>query len=114
MLKQVIIVRADLKLPKGKMSAQVAHASLEAALKTDKKILEEWRRNGAKKVVLKVDDEDEILRMKKQAEGMKLRAALIRDSGKTVLEKGTITCLGIGPDNEEKLDKISGKLKLVN
>lgn len=113
MHKQVIIVRADLKLPKGKMSAQVAHASLEAALKSDKKILEEWRKNGAKKVVLKVNTEDEILRLKEQAESMKLKTALIRDSGKTVLEPGTITCLGIGPDDEKKIDKVSGKLRMV-
>lgn len=113
MHKQVIIVRQDLKLPKGKMSAQVAHASLEAALKSDKKILEEWRKNGAKKVILKVSDLDELLELKKLADELKLKNALIRDSGKTVLEPGTITCLGIGPDDEKKIDKVSGKLRMV-
>ncbi len=41
--KQVILVRQDLKLPKGKMAAQVAHASVEAVLKSDKKTVESWR-----------------------------------------------------------------------
>lgn len=113
MFKQVILVRSDLKLPKGKLSVQVAHASLEAAMKSDKKIVEMWRKTGAKKVALKVKDEAELLMMKQAADGFKLKAALIKDAGKTVLEPGTITCLGIGPDDEKKIDKLSGMLKMV-
>ena len=52
-LKQVILVRHDLKLPKGKLSAQVAHASVEAVLKSEKDKVKEWRTSGQKKVVLK-------------------------------------------------------------
>ena len=44
--KQVILVRKDLKLPKGKMAAQVSHASVEATLKSDKKVVEQWRKQG--------------------------------------------------------------------
>ena len=40
--KQVILVRDDLKLPKGKLAVQSAHASLDAAMKTDKKLMEKW------------------------------------------------------------------------
>ena len=111
--KQVILVREDLKLPKGKMSAQVAHASLEAALKSDKKIVAGWRESGAKKVVLKVNDLDELLKYKDLCKSEKLKTALIKDAGHTVVEPGTITCLGIGPDKEYKIDKITGKLKMV-
>ena len=50
-MKQVILVREDLKMPRGKMIAQCAHASLEAALKSNK--LNEWKRKGTKKVILK-------------------------------------------------------------
>ncbi len=112
-MKQVIIVRADLKLPKGKLSAQVAHASLEAALKTERRVVDAWRQTGGKKVVLKVADEKELLDMKKKAEGAKLKCALITDAGKTVVAPGTITCLGIGPDEEKKIDAVSGKLKMI-
>jgi len=111
--KQVILVREDLKLPKGKLSAQVAHASVDTALKSDKKIVDLWKKEGAKKVVLKVKDEKELFKYKEMAEDIGLKTSLITDAGRTVLEPGTITCLGIGPDLEEKIDKVSGKLKML-
>ena len=111
--KQVILVRSDLKLPKGKMSVQCAHASVEAAFKGSKKKVSEWRLFGAKKIVLKVSDEKELLKFKRQAEQAGLKTALITDAGKTVIAPGTITCLGIGPDSEEKIDSDTGKLKMV-
>ncbi|MBS3096807.1 peptidyl-tRNA hydrolase Pth2 [Candidatus Woesearchaeota archaeon] len=111
--KQVILVREDLKLPKGKLGAQVAHASVDATLKSDKKIVDAWKKEGAKKVVLKVKDEKELFRYKQMAEDIGLKTALIKDAGHTVLEPGTITCLGIGPDLEEKIDKVSGKLNMM-
>ncbi len=111
--KQVILVREDLKMPTGKTHAQVAHASVDATLKSDKKIVALWRKEGAKKVVLKVKDEEELLKYEEMAENIGLKTALIKDAGRTVLEPGTITCLGIGPDLEEKIDKVSGKLKMM-
>ncbi len=111
--KQVILVREDLKLPKGKLAAQCSHASVDTILKSDKKIIDLWRKEGGKKVVLKVKDEKELLKYKNIAEDKGLKTALIKDAGKTVLEPGTITCLGIGPDLEEKIDKVSGKLKMM-
>ena len=55
--KQVILLRQDLKLPRGKASSQVAHAAVDVALKSDKKLVEKWKAQGGKKVVLKVADE---------------------------------------------------------
>lgn len=111
--KQVILVREDLKLPKGKLAAQSSHASVDATLKSDKKIVELWKKEGGKKVVLKVNDEKWLFKYKQMAEELGLKTALIKDAGHTVLKPGTITCLGIGPDLEEKIDKVSGKLKMV-
>ena len=111
--KQVILARQDLKLPKGKLAVQVAHASLDVASKSDKKIVEKWKNQGGKKVVLKVADEKELLKYMSMAENEGLKVALIKDAGHTVVEPGTITCLGIGPDIEEKIDKITGKLKMM-
>ena len=51
--KQVILVRQDLQLPKGKLAAQVAHASVEAVLRSDKTVVKNWRAEGMKKIVLK-------------------------------------------------------------
>ena len=111
--KQVILVREDLRLPRGKLAAQVAHASLEAVLKADKKIVQKWRDEGAKKVVLKVNDENELLKYKDMLERTKIKTALITDAGHTVLTPGTITCLGIAPEEEGIIDKITGKLRMV-
>lgn len=112
-MKQVILVRKDLKLPKGKLAAQVAHASTEAVLRSHKDDLTKWCSIGMKKVILKVENEKELLKYKNQAEDKGLVTALITDAGRTVVEPGTVTCLGIGPDKEEKIDKITGHLKMV-
>ncbi|MCH8003123.1 MAG: peptidyl-tRNA hydrolase [Nanoarchaeota archaeon] len=111
--KQVILVREDLKLPRGKMSAQVSHASVDCVLKSDKKIIEKWKDRGGKKVVLKVVDEKELIKYMSMLENEGIKVALIKDAGHTVVEPGTITCLGVGPDSEEKIDKITGNLKMV-
>jgi len=113
MFKQVIIVRQDLKMPKGKMSTQVAHASVSAVMKSDKEIVEEWKDNGQKKAVLKVADKRELIKYKKLADKEGLVTSLIKDAGKTVFKMPTITCLAIGPDEEEKIDKITGELGLM-
>ena len=111
--KEVILVREDLKLPKGKMSVQVAHAALDSMLKSDKDLVEKWKKQGGKKVVLKIDDEKELFKYMGMLENEGIKVALIKDAGHTVVEPGTITCLGVGPDSEEKIDKITGKLKMV-
>ncbi len=111
--KQVILVRQDLKLPKGKLAAQAAHASVEAVLNSDKRKVQEWRAEGMAKIVLKVKDEKELLFYLRQAKEAGLTASLITDAGRTVIAPGTKTCAGIGPDEEENIDKITGKLKLL-
>ena len=112
-LKQVILVRQDLKLPKGKLAAQAAHASVEAVLKSESSIVKSWRREGMEKVVLKVKDEKELLHYFQLAKEADLVTALITDAGHTVVAPGTKTCVGIGPDEEEKIDSITGKLLLL-
>ncbi|MCD4760088.1 peptidyl-tRNA hydrolase Pth2 [archaeon] len=112
-MKQVILIRKDLKLTKGKLATQAAHASVEATLKSKESIVKEWKSKGMKKVVLKVEDLKELNKYEILAKKEKLTTAKIRDAGKTQIKPGTITALAIGPDKEEKIDKISGKLKLV-
>lgn len=116
--KQVILVRQDLNLPKGKCAAQAAHASSEAVLRSmsdsaKKKCVKAWRAVGQKKVVLRVDTLDGLHRYNQEAKDSGLVTALITDAGKTVIAPGTVTALGIGPDDEEKIDKVTGKLKML-
>lgn len=112
-MKQVIIVRNDLKMPKGKLAAQVAHASVESVFKSKKVKVDEWRSEGMKKVVVKVDNKEELFRYMKEAERNKIVTALIKDAGKTFFNKSTITCLGLGPDKDEILDKVTKDLKML-
>tara|TARA_Y100000310_G_scaffold345863_1_gene471722 strand:- start:1733 stop:2071 length:339 start_codon:yes stop_codon:yes gene_type:complete len=112
-MKQVILVRQDLKLPKGKLSAQVAHASVEAVLKSNSDTVKKWRSEGMAKIVLKVADEKELIKYFQTAKDEGITTSLITDAGKTVVEPGTKTCVGIGPDEDEIIDKLTSGLKLV-
>ncbi|MBS3127648.1 peptidyl-tRNA hydrolase Pth2 [Candidatus Woesearchaeota archaeon] len=111
--KQVILVRNDLKLSKGKMSAQVAHASVDAMLKSHKDDIKKWRDQGMAKIVLKVADEKELLSYKRRCEDAGLVSALIIDAGHTEIPPNTATCVGIGPDKEDKIDAVTGNLKMM-
>jgi len=113
MLKQVILVRQDLKLPKGKMCAQAAHASVDAVLKSDSKLVKAWREEGMAKIVVKVKDEKELIKYFQTAKDEGLAVSLITDAGRTVVAPGTKTCVGIGPDEEEEIDSVTGELKLL-
>ncbi len=112
-MKQAIVVRADLKLGKGKIASQCAHASIAAFLIANEKDRTKWIKQGMKKIVLKVSSERELLELYKQAKKEKLPAALITDRGLTQLKGPTNTTVGIGPADDEKVDKITGKLKLL-
>ncbi len=112
-MKQAIIIRTDLNMSKGKMAAQAAHASLEAYKKTDSSDAQVWEIEGQKKVVLKVSGEKNLVDVFMNAKKAKIPAALIHDAGKTQIEPGTATCVGIGPSEDEKIDRIAGKLKLL-
>ncbi|MBW2992958.1 peptidyl-tRNA hydrolase Pth2 [Candidatus Woesearchaeota archaeon] len=112
-MKQVILVRKDLNLPKGKLAVQAAHASVRAVLVSDRRKVDRWDSEGAKKAVLKVADLRELKKYISKAKTAKLKTAVITDAGKTVIAPGTTTCIAIGPDDEEKIDKITGNLKLI-
>ena len=112
-MKQAILIRTDLKMGKGKIASQSAHASVSAFLKAKEVNRKKWIRNGMKKIILKVSSEREIKEFYKLAKKEKIPCELIMDRGLTQIDPGTVTALGIGPDSDEKIDKITGKLKLL-
>jgi len=115
-LKQVIVVRSDLNMGKGKLAAQVAHAavlSAEKAKNTQKEIYRKWSSTGQAKVIVKVNSLDAILEVHRKAETEGLITSIIEDRGLTQLPPGTLTCVGIGPGPSSKIDKITGNLKLL-
>lgn len=129
--KQVIVMRKDLNMRKGKMVAQGAHASMKAILnlgdfehsKTSydfiipdidhNEALCKWLEGRFTKVCVSVDSEEELLSIYNAAANIKCRA-IIEDSGLT--EFGgvkTLTCAAIGPAYPDEIDKITGHLKLL-
>ena len=113
MIKQVIVVRDDLKLSSGKMAVQTAHASHAAARKASKVTLKLWQLSGEKKVVLKARDLEQLKALAEKCKKLKLPYAIISDAGLTEVKRGTITALGIGPAKEQEIDKVTGSLPLM-
>lgn len=111
--KQCIIVRDDLKLSKGKLAVQVAHAAVSTYEFADSDVQEAWKEGGQKKVVLRVPEIKDLFELKETARKHGLPVKLITDAGLTQVPPGTITVLGIGPAKIEDLDKITGHLKLL-
>ena len=113
MFKQVLVVRTDLKLGKGKMAAQTAHAAVEAYRKASDKEKKKWLEENQRKIVLKVGTERELINIYEKAIRSGLPAVLIRDAGLTQVPPGTKTAVGIGPADEKKIDIITGELSLL-
>ncbi len=112
--KQAILVNMSLKMTKGKIAAQVAHASLTAALQSlNKKSFKEWKLQGQGKVILKCPDTETLLKLHRQSKARKMNTALITDAGKTQVPPGSKTALAIGPENEDTLGKIISEFKLL-
>jgi len=114
-MKQIIVLRKDLKMRKGKMIAQGAHASMKATLlHMEDPRVEEWLRGPFVKIAVSVDSEEEMRELQKAALEAGLICEEIIDSGRTEFHGTlTLTALGIGPDTNEKLDPITGHLKLL-
>jgi peptidyl-tRNA hydrolase, PTH2 family len=138
--KQVILIRQDLKLPKGKIAAQAGHACVDAVLKqvsgrsafgqgtadgssrsvvsgrsaiSGQEVVKSWRAQGMKKIALKVANEKELYKYVQQAKDIGLVTAVITDAGKTTVAPGTVTCAAIGPNEEEEIDNICKDIPLL-
>ncbi|MFB6103497.1 MAG: peptidyl-tRNA hydrolase Pth2 [Halobacteriaceae archaeon] len=111
-MKQAIVARADLGMGAGKLAAQVAHAALNAAEDAGPDTRREWRTAGQTKVVLKAEDEATVLSLAEAARRAGLPVAVVRDAGRTQLDPGTVTAVGIGPGPDEEIDRITGELSL--
>lgn len=114
--KLVILVRTDLDMGKGKIAAQVAHASVECAIRAenkDRKAFNAWMDSGQKKVVLKVANFDDMLRYMNEARSRGLYTVMITDAGRTQIAPGSSTCVGIGPAPESEINRVTGGLKML-
>jgi PTH2 family peptidyl-tRNA hydrolase len=128
-VKQVIVMRKDLNMRKGKMVAQGSHASIAFLTNRMKKNIanpealwwvnlsqaeKEWVYGSFFKVCVGVDTEQELLDIRDKAVSMGITCNLITDQGNTEFNGvATNTCLALGPDYSSKLDIITGHLKLL-
>lgn len=117
-VKQVIAVRADVRMGRGKLAVQVAHAAVEAVFKCMesercREWLEIWRRSGQKKIVVKVRSLPELIELKNRAEELSIPCVVVVDAGLTQLPPGTITSVGLGPAPSSLLDSVTGSLQLL-
>lgn len=128
--KQVIVVRKDLNMRKGKIASQASHASLGAVFSESyvqkneiglnvkiipmQPILEEWFNDSFTKICVSCDSEQELLDLHKQAEEASLLNCLIQDKGHTEFHGvPTYTALAIGPAEVDAVNKITSHLKLL-
>jgi len=114
-MKQMIVMRTDLGMRKGKMIAQGAHASMKVVLENmDHPDVKAWLNDRFTKVCVRVESEDELLDILDRAKDADVLATLITDAGLT--EFGgvpTNTCIAVGPADPERLHPITGHLKLL-
>lgn len=111
--KQALVLRTDLGMGKGKLVAQGAHVAVRACLLAPEAARETWMRDGEAKVVLKVAGEEDLLRVYAQAVAAGLPCAIVRDAGRTQIPAGTLTAVGIGPAEGDRIDAVVGGLKLL-
>lgn len=134
--KQIIVIRKDLNMRRGKQISQGAHASMKVFLDLCEKGFsydehlgeikkytfyyekgknwDNWLNGRFTKVVVGCDSEEELLGLYKKATEKKLPCSLITDAGLTEFNGvPTNTCIAIGPCYPEDLDKITGHLKLL-
>ncbi|XP_076620650.1 peptidyl-tRNA hydrolase 2, mitochondrial isoform X1 [Colletes latitarsis] len=112
--KLILVIRTDLKMGKGKVAAQCAHAAVaayKAAIKNPK-ILQAWEECGQAKITVKVDSEDALKEVAKQARAVGLLANMIQDAGHTQVAPGSRTVCAVGPGPASLIDQVTGHLKL--
>lgn len=124
MIKQVIVIRKDLKMRRGKEIAQVCHSSIKFLQDKVVRYIQgesdlgitlvelEWMANHNPKIVVQVHSEQELLDIYSHAIRECIQVALIKDLGLTEFKEPTYTCLAIGPDEAHLIDKITGHLPL--
>lgn len=141
-IKQVIVIRKDLNMRKGKIASQAAHASMGAILPFMKWVsrpssslhsdvwmkhdnipeifsvvvgyLCEWLNGKFTKICVSCDSEKELLDLYEKTSEKNIIACIIKDEGLTEFNNvPTKTAIAIGPWDSEEIDKITGHLKLL-
>ena len=111
-----VLVRKDLDMSPGKTAAQVAHAAVGCSLKARKQaasLFERWRSEHGRIVVLGVEGLDELDAHRQEAQSHRLVHHAVTDAGRTEVDPGTVTVLGVGPAHSSVLDVLFGQLEAL-
>ena len=111
--KLVLVVRKDLNMGVGKIAAQCSHASVMAYQKSSKLMLLKWALNGHKKIVLECPNEQALFEIRDKAKNHRIITNIVRDAGLTQVAPDTPTVLAVGPAKEDKINEITGNLRLL-
>ena len=116
--KMILVVRNDLGMSPGKMCAQCSHAAVDLVLAAQRTSphsawLQNWKDDACAKITLQAPDMATLKKLYDDAKAAGLPAVLIRDAGRTQVDPGTTTVLGIGPAPNALIDPITGKLQLL-
>ncbi|KAN0121559.1 Peptidyl-tRNA hydrolase PTH2 domain containing protein [Russula decolorans] len=114
--KLVLVVRTDLNMTSGKIAAQCGHATLacyKTLVKKNPKLVRHWEVTGQTKIALKASSEEEIMELEALAKSLNICARSIQDAGRTQVEAGSRTVLGIGPAPVELVNQVTGHLRLL-
>lgn len=126
-VKQVILIRKDLNMRRGKEIAQGSHASMDFLIEPLRQLLshnkspqldltaveQHWIVHGMAKVCLRVNSEEELIAHHEKALVAGVKSYMIQDSGRTEFHgQPTLTACAIGPDLVERIDEITGDLTL--
>ncbi|KAI3391549.1 hypothetical protein diail_7169 [Diaporthe ilicicola] len=123
--KLILVVRTDLGMTKGKIAAQCGHATLACFKSLSKaasasgpsspaaRLLQRWERHGQAKVALQTKSADEMHELMAKARSLGITAEVIADAGRTQIDPGSLTVLGVGPAPKSAVDQVTGHLKLL-
>lgn len=122
--KLVLVVRTDLGMTKGKIAAQCSHATLacyktlsraaeKAPSSPEAQILKRWERHGQAKIAVQIKSQDEMLELMGKARSLGITAEVIADAGRTQIDPGSLTVLGVGPAPKSQVDLVTSHLKLL-
>jgi PTH2 family peptidyl-tRNA hydrolase len=113
-MKLAVVVRKDFGMSCGKIAGQVGHACVLAYRNGESNKIEDWMRDGVqKKIILKVPNEITLLKIQEAAMINNVQVNVVHDLGLTQLEPNTLTCIAIGPDEDDKIDNVVGGLVLL-
>lgn len=140
--KQVIVIRKDLNMRKGKMCAQASHASMAFLTKYGsvehdvefghndfhkftfmngsewigrfQKEISHWLDNSFRKICVYVNSEQELRGLHDKAVAAGLMSNLIEDNGATEFHGfKTLTCCAVGPHWDSRFEGITDHLPLL-